>query len=167
VRIGYPPRSQNGQIVPTEARSILYFRNPTDANSPDPSIGTRVSIDIKDSLFVNLIDSSRGEETYANVLHGDGYGSISASNSCFWSGIPYYMGASFVLMRGTMENGFDVDSDLFLEGNYYRTDESAFNQTSLCLVKVDDQANDTCLAYGSGTEDVCSGWMDEILPVDA
>jgi hypothetical protein len=111
---------------------------------------------------VNLIDAERGEETYANVLHGDGYGSISASNSCFWSAAPYYMGASFVLMRGTLENGFDVDSDLFLEGNYYRTDGSAVNQTSLCLVK----ANDTCLAYGSGSEDVCSSWMDEILQVD-
>jgi hypothetical protein len=68
-----------------------------------------------------------------------------------------------------MGSGFDIDSDLILEGNYYRTEEtSTANQTSLCLVVARDDVslNETCVVYGSGSEDVCDGWMDQIPQPD-
>jgi hypothetical protein len=92
---------------------------------PKNSLPTsRVSIEIEDSLFVNLLIDEEDEElTYFNVLHhGDGHGSVSVSNSCFGTAIPYYNGAPFVLKsRTNLEAGFDINSDLLVGGNYFRT----------------------------------------------
>jgi hypothetical protein len=142
-------------------------------NAPDPSIGTKVSIEVEDSLFANLVEAEEEGETYANLLHYHAYGSVSFSNTCMWNKTPYSQhetgGAPFILFEKTMEAGFDIDSDLILEGNYYRTEETGgTNQSSLCLAaaRYIASGNETCVAYGSGSEDVCDGWVDQIPQPD-